>query len=201
MSWWSAQGTPARGRRRLRAGGYPGPGDSGRRRAGAPYQRPPLSKEVLDDGTPTPTALSPRPNDSFDRPLDLGGSPGRRSSRRARRAVQLTGGRRLGYDHLVLATGAAPRRITCPARRWTGWPSCAPRATPRAPRVDRAGAGGWSCWAAGSSAWSSRARRASVDVECPWSRVKTGIRPCGVPRRCPRCRGAPPCRRRAHAAG
>ncbi|WP_433279471.1 NAD(P)/FAD-dependent oxidoreductase [Pseudonocardia xinjiangensis] len=97
----------------LRAGGYPGPvtvvGAEGR----TPYERPPLSKEMLDDGA-DPAAFSLRPEAFFDdRRISLIAGPAVAVDR-ARRVVELAGGRCVGYDHLVLATGATPRRLDLP---------------------------------------------------------------------------------------
>ena len=90
----------------LRAGGYDGPvtvvGAEGR----LPYQRPPLSKEVLADGG-DPDALSLRSEEFFREQritlchgtavdIDRGG-----------RQVHVAGERPVDYDHVVLATGAA----------------------------------------------------------------------------------------------
>lgn len=70
-----------------------------------PYQRPPLSKAYMKDGEAAKLLL--RPADFYDKNgIDL-----RRGCRvtaidRAARAVTLTGGETLCYDHLVLATGS-----------------------------------------------------------------------------------------------
>ncbi|MGH9074026.1 MAG: NAD(P)/FAD-dependent oxidoreductase, partial [Acidimicrobiales bacterium] len=73
-----------------------------------PYDRPPLSKEVLT-GAWEPERARLRIDDGLDVELLLG--------RRAvaldlgRREVTLAGGEALGFDGLVVATGAAPRRL------------------------------------------------------------------------------------------
>jgi NADPH-dependent 2,4-dienoyl-CoA reductase/sulfur reductase-like enzyme len=74
-----------------------------------PYDRPPLSKEVLrkevDD-----TALKPREwYDENDITLRLGSAA--RSLDTAAQTVTLDDGTTLGYDELVIATGLVPRRI------------------------------------------------------------------------------------------
>ncbi|MBY0441153.1 MAG: FAD-dependent oxidoreductase [Mycobacteriaceae bacterium] len=74
-----------------------------------PYDRPPLSKEVLhceiDD-----VALKPRHwYDERDIALRLGAAA--QGLDTDQRAVTFTDGAVLGYDHLVIATGLIPRRI------------------------------------------------------------------------------------------
>ena len=76
-----------------------------------PYDRPPLSKELLR-GEREPEQIALAKDESFDAlELDL------RLGRRARgldlkgRCVQLDGGETLGFDGLVIATGASPRRL------------------------------------------------------------------------------------------
>lgn len=75
-----------------------------------PYSRVPLSKTVLAGVEPIERALLPAPSDDIDfRPnsraeaLDV---PGRR--------VRLQGGEQVGYDALVIATGARARRLAAP---------------------------------------------------------------------------------------
>jgi 3-phenylpropionate/trans-cinnamate dioxygenase ferredoxin reductase subunit len=74
-----------------------------------PYQRPPLSKDYLD-GKIGFELLLMRP-ESFYRDHRIEFIPGTRVEAidRAARTVQLAGGERLGYAHLVLATGARNR--------------------------------------------------------------------------------------------
>lgn len=94
----------------LRAGGYLGPVTVVGAEGHAPYERPPLSKEMLDDGTDPATFLL-RPQAFFDdRQIALLSGPVIDIDR-ARQLVQVAGGRWLGYDYLVLATGATPRRL------------------------------------------------------------------------------------------
>lgn len=73
------------------------------------YQRPPLSKGVLAGDDPASTAWKPAASDDLEIDwllgeravgLDLGG-----------RTVQLASGDALGFDGLVIATGATPRRL------------------------------------------------------------------------------------------
>ena len=74
-----------------------------------PYQRPPLSKDYLD-GKIGFDLLLMRP-EAFYRDHRIGFLPGTRVAAidRAAKAVQLAGGDRLGYGHLVLAAGARNR--------------------------------------------------------------------------------------------
>ena len=103
----------------LRAGGYRGPVTVVTAEPYVPYQRPPLSKEVLDEDVDT-ASLSLRPNDFFtDHRISVLRGQAIKIDR-LRQRVQITGGRRLGYDHLVLATGASPRQITIPGAALAG---------------------------------------------------------------------------------
>jgi 3-phenylpropionate/trans-cinnamate dioxygenase ferredoxin reductase component len=103
----------------LRAGGYPGPVTVVDAEGCLPYQRPPLSKEMLDDGA-DPDGLCLRSEAFFDdRRIALLRGPAVGIDRASQR-VQLAGDRSVGYDHLVLATGAAPRRIELPGRALRG---------------------------------------------------------------------------------
>src|SRR5205823_1382840 len=76
-----------------------------------PYDRPPLSKQVLaGDWAPEQTQLRDGAS------LDELGAEWRLGTRAvgldpAARAVDLDTGERLAYDGLVIATGAAPRRL------------------------------------------------------------------------------------------
>jgi 3-phenylpropionate/trans-cinnamate dioxygenase ferredoxin reductase subunit len=76
-----------------------------------PYQRPPLSKDYLK-GAMSDDDLLIKPKDFYaDQDVDvrLGGAV--RAIDTSARTVTLEGGESLGYDGLVLATGAAPRRL------------------------------------------------------------------------------------------
>jgi NADPH-dependent 2,4-dienoyl-CoA reductase/sulfur reductase-like enzyme len=77
-----------------------------------PYNRPPLSKEVLAGRAPF-ESLAFRPRASVS---DVEWRLGRRvvAARLAERAVELDGGEVLTYDGLVAATGMRPRRLRCP---------------------------------------------------------------------------------------
>jgi 3-phenylpropionate/trans-cinnamate dioxygenase ferredoxin reductase component len=81
---------------------------------GAPYQRPPLSKDFLS-GRVDADGLALRSADFYaDRGIEL--ATGRRVEAilPAQHRVLLDGGGALGYRHLVLATGARSRPLTVP---------------------------------------------------------------------------------------
>jgi 3-phenylpropionate/trans-cinnamate dioxygenase ferredoxin reductase subunit len=74
----------------------------------SPYERPPLSKAVLvDDGSPPPITSATQLAK-----LDIAWRPGVEATAvdRGHHQVVLAGGERLGYDRLLLATGARARR-------------------------------------------------------------------------------------------
>lgn len=74
-----------------------------------PYDRPPLTKEVLR-GERDETTLEP-PEFYADHDIDLRLGCGARSIDTAAQTVTLADGTVLGYDQLVIATGLVPRRI------------------------------------------------------------------------------------------
>jgi 3-phenylpropionate/trans-cinnamate dioxygenase ferredoxin reductase subunit len=76
-----------------------------------PYDRPPLSKEVLR-GARAPDRIALATQEAFDA-LDLDLRLGIRATAldRSERAVVLDGGERLAFDGLLVATGAAPRTL------------------------------------------------------------------------------------------
>ncbi|QQK51666.1 oxidoreductase [Mycobacterium avium subsp. paratuberculosis] len=99
----------ARTAEQLRRSEYSGPITIVSDEVHLPYDRPPLSKEVLrkevDD-----TALKPRQwYDDNDITLRLGSAA--RSLDTAAQTLTLEDGTTLGYDKLVIATGLVPRRI------------------------------------------------------------------------------------------
>ncbi|MFI0237939.1 NAD(P)/FAD-dependent oxidoreductase [Streptomyces sp. NPDC016845] len=77
-----------------------------------PYNRPPLSKEVLA-GTASFDSLAFRPRASV---ADVEWRLGTRAVRAEldRQTVELSDGRTLAYSGLVVATGMRPRRLRCP---------------------------------------------------------------------------------------
>lgn len=92
----------------LRAEGFAGElvivGDESR----APYDRPPLSKEVLA-GTWEPERIALRQSEGLDADWRLG-QPAVALDPKARR-VGLADGTEVGFDGLVVATGTRPRRL------------------------------------------------------------------------------------------
>jgi 3-phenylpropionate/trans-cinnamate dioxygenase ferredoxin reductase subunit len=74
-----------------------------------PYDRPPLSKEVLRGERPVIELRKPEAYDELGLDLRLGVSATGLDV--AAHEVQLDGGVRLPYDHVVIATGAVPRRL------------------------------------------------------------------------------------------
>ncbi|WP_067967216.1 NAD(P)/FAD-dependent oxidoreductase [Mycolicibacter icosiumassiliensis] len=74
-----------------------------------PYDRPPLTKEVLRGERDDTTLEPPEFYSSHDISLRLG--CGARSVDTAAQSVTLADGAVLGYDQLVIATGLVPRRI------------------------------------------------------------------------------------------
>jgi len=77
-----------------------------------PYDRPPLSKDVLQDSAKGFADVVLKPADFYadnDITLRLGGAA--QSLDTAARSVTLADGTVLGYDELVIATGLVPKRI------------------------------------------------------------------------------------------
>lgn len=96
----------------LRRAGYRGPLSLVGEEATYPYDRPPLSKTVLQSGEAAPLL---RPVEDYAE-LDLDLRLGRRATELdpQSRTVLLDDGTALPYDQLVLAPGAAPRRLPGP---------------------------------------------------------------------------------------
>jgi len=85
-----------------------------------PYQRPPLSKDYMTPGTnPAPLPLR---GPEFFRENDIRLLTGITATAvdRASRRVALSDGTDLPYEHLVLATGARNRRLSCPGADLAG---------------------------------------------------------------------------------
>ena len=79
--------------------------------SGLPYQRPPLSKAYLT-GAMTRDGLSLRPSSYLDaKNIDFEDGVSATAVDRQARTVTLNSGRRINYDHLVLATGARSRPL------------------------------------------------------------------------------------------
>src|SRR4051794_9325526 len=79
-----------------------------------PYERPPLSKEYLRGEAPRDKAYV-HPEDFYaSQAIELRTETIVERIDLAGAAVELAGGERVGYDRLLLATGAEPRRLPLP---------------------------------------------------------------------------------------
>ena len=97
----------------LRQEGYEGPVTLIGNEPGLPYQRPPLSKDYLKDGDADRLALRPAAfyeTAGIDVLSDVGASRIDRDGRH----VELSDGRTLRYDKLILATGSRNRKLPVP---------------------------------------------------------------------------------------
>jgi 3-phenylpropionate/trans-cinnamate dioxygenase ferredoxin reductase subunit len=104
----------------LRAAGYAGPVTLIGEEDALPYHRPPLSKAYLI-GEKGPDALMMRADAFFtDNAITFRRGVRATSIEREDRQVRLSDGSSLAYQHLVLATGAAPRALTCPGHDLDG---------------------------------------------------------------------------------
>jgi 3-phenylpropionate/trans-cinnamate dioxygenase ferredoxin reductase subunit len=80
----------------------------------APYERPPLSKGYLN-GSAERASVFVHPEPWYaENGVELRSSTRVTELDRSRHEVVLDGGARLGYDKLLLTTGAVPRRLTAP---------------------------------------------------------------------------------------
>ncbi|WFU05760.1 FAD-dependent oxidoreductase (plasmid) [Rhizobium sp. CB3171] len=96
---------------KLRELGHPGPITLIGNESHPPYQRPPLSKGYLL-GETTEERLYLRPLNFYEeRGIDLKLSTDVQRIDRSAHEIMLSDGLRLGYERLVLATGARPRRL------------------------------------------------------------------------------------------
>jgi 3-phenylpropionate/trans-cinnamate dioxygenase ferredoxin reductase subunit len=79
-----------------------------------PYERPPLSKQVLKGEAEPPSAWLTTPEKLAELKAEF--LPGQTvvALDRQGRQVELQDGTRIGYDRLLLATGARPRRLNLP---------------------------------------------------------------------------------------
>lgn len=85
-----------------------------------PYERPPLSKSFLQGASPFEEAIV-HPVEWFaEHDVDLRLGTEVTAVHRDTHEVELAGGARLGYDRLVLATGAASRTLDVPGAELTG---------------------------------------------------------------------------------
>lgn len=92
----------------LRLNGHDGPITLLSEELHRPYSRVPLSKGVLAGTEPPSHALLPAPGGEID--IRLGCRADRLDT--ARRRIGLAGGEEIGYDKLVIATGARARRLS-----------------------------------------------------------------------------------------
>ena len=104
----------------LRQGGFEGAitliGDE----AGLPYQRPPLSKAYLEGHMDEPALALRQENFFASQRVTLATGAAVIAIDRAAHEVTLATGARHGYDHLVLATGAANRALPVPGATLPG---------------------------------------------------------------------------------
>src|SRR5215472_3318911 len=85
-----------------------------------PYERPPLSKEYLQGKAEADVAFVHDPAYYDQHDIDLRLSTPVRGLEPAGRQVVLASGERLGYDAVLLATGATPRRLKVPGADLAG---------------------------------------------------------------------------------
>lgn len=79
-----------------------------------PYERPPLSKAVLTSAKPPESCYLWSRERLRELSIELESGASAVSVDRKSRQVTLSDGRRVPYDRLLLATGARPRRLSCP---------------------------------------------------------------------------------------
>ena len=79
-----------------------------------PYERPPLSKDYLRGESQRDGAYVHEAGFYAEHDIELRSGDGGDRARRGAGELALEGGERLGYDRLLLATGAEPRRLTIP---------------------------------------------------------------------------------------
>lgn len=85
-----------------------------------PYERPPLSKELLKDGAPDESALLRKEKFYQDKRIDRVAGIAADSVDRAGRTVLLSDGSRHAYHRLVIATGSRARALTVPGAALPG---------------------------------------------------------------------------------
>jgi 3-phenylpropionate/trans-cinnamate dioxygenase ferredoxin reductase subunit len=86
----------------------------------APYERPPLSKDYLRGESPRASARVHEDGFYADHDIELLTGTAVADLDIAARSVTLSTGERLGYDRLLLATGAEPRRLSVPGAELDG---------------------------------------------------------------------------------
>lgn len=96
----------------IRKSGYVGPVTIVSDEDHPPYDRPPLSKDVLQDSAKGFADVALKPAEFYsDSDITLRLGVAARSLDTAARTVTLTDGTVLGYDEVVIATGLVPKRI------------------------------------------------------------------------------------------
>jgi 3-phenylpropionate/trans-cinnamate dioxygenase ferredoxin reductase component len=104
----------------LRQGGYEGALTLVGEEPAPPYQRPPLSKGYLK-GDLDAERLWLKPAEFYgEAQIELVTGEAAAALDTRDRVLELTGGRRLGWDRLVLATGARPRKLDAPGVELAG---------------------------------------------------------------------------------
>lgn len=98
----------------LRAEGFSGPITLVGEEAYPPYQRPPLSKAYLLGQLERPRLFLKSDAYYGEAGVDLLLNTTAKAIHRAEKTVELTDGRKLPYDKLLLTTGARVRRLRCP---------------------------------------------------------------------------------------
>jgi 3-phenylpropionate/trans-cinnamate dioxygenase ferredoxin reductase subunit len=79
-----------------------------------PYERPPLSKEVLKSTDTVPVSLLRKDTFYADNGIERINGQSVRAIDRGSRQIQFTGGARLSYHRLIIATGSTPRPLDVP---------------------------------------------------------------------------------------
>jgi 3-phenylpropionate/trans-cinnamate dioxygenase ferredoxin reductase subunit len=79
-----------------------------------PYERPPLSKQVLKGEAEPPSAWLTTPEKLAELKVEVLSGRTATALDRATREVELRDGARIGYDRLLLTTGARPRQLNLP---------------------------------------------------------------------------------------
>jgi 3-phenylpropionate/trans-cinnamate dioxygenase ferredoxin reductase subunit len=79
-----------------------------------PYERPPLSKQVLKGEAEPQSAWLTTPEELAELKVEVLSGGTAIALDRAGREVELQDGARIGYDRLLLATGARPRQLNLP---------------------------------------------------------------------------------------
>ena len=85
-----------------------------------PYERPPLTKDYLRDESPREKAYVHAESFYAEHDIELLSGTAATALDPARKRVTLDDGHELGYDRLLLTTGAQPRRISIPGAELGG---------------------------------------------------------------------------------